>query len=115
RQQIEALTVPFYPVPGNHDVITSAAEKVYIEEWGADRLIYSFDWGPVHGIVLNTYYEDDDERIAEWQREWLKIDLADYAARNGGLGSQELESKSIFVFLHAPLWRPTTAPLGQAD
>ncbi len=113
--QIEPLTMPFHPVPGNHDVVTTPSEEVYKEVWGEDKLVYSFDYGSVHCIVLDSYFGEEDERIAEWQREWLANDLFDYAAANGGENSAELASKSIFVFLHAPLWRYKSDHPGRQD
>lgn len=105
KAQIEPLTMPFYPVPGNHDVVTGPSEEVYKEIWGEEKLVYSFDHGPVHVLVLDTYWGEEDDTIAEWQRDWIEEDLAKYAALNGGEGSEELDSKAIFAFMHAPLWR----------
>lgn len=105
QKQIDPLTVPFYPVPGNHDTVTQESQEVYTETWGEDRLVYSFDTGPVHNIVLDTYFNDEDEQIADWQQEWLANDLKEYAAANGGEGSEELAKRSIFVYMHSPLWR----------
>lgn len=115
RNQIAPLTAPFYPVPGNHDVVTPQAEKVYAEVWGPDRYHYSFDHGPVHCIVLNSWWGDEDDRIAAWQREWLAEDLRLHAERHGGAGSPELASRSIFVFLHSPLWRYARDEPGRED
>ncbi|MBN1475431.1 metallophosphoesterase [Candidatus Sumerlaeota bacterium] len=103
--QISPLTVPFYPVPGNHDVITPESAELYGEVWGEDRYVYSFDTGPVHCIVLDTFHGDDDDTLGEWQIEWLTNDLREFAASNGGLGSEELERHAIFLFMHSPLWR----------
>jgi len=115
RAQIAPLSAPFYPVPGNHDVVTPEAEKVYVEEWGKEKLYYSFDVGPVHCVVLNSWYGEEDDRIADWQRDWLTNGLADFAARNGGRGSAALAKKSVFVFLHSPLWRYKEDTEGRQD
>ena len=103
--QIAPLTMPFYPVPGNHDVVTPESEKVYGEIWGQDKYYYSFDNGPVHCVVLDCWWKEEDDRIAQWQRDWLKKDLQEYAEKHGGKGSEELGRKAIFVYLHSPLWR----------
>ena len=80
--------IPFYPVPGNHDVLDSShkpgGEKIYKEVWGATY--YSFDYRNAHFIVLNTDDREGSE-IAGEQLEWLKRDL-------GGTRKQD----HIFVF-----------------
>ena len=115
RKQISALEVPFFPVPGNHDVVTKESEEVYQELWGRERLVYSFTDGPAHCIILDSWHGEEDDRIAEWQREWLRKDLESFAERNGGKGSEEFSRKSIFVFLHSPLWRYTDDHPGKQD
>lgn len=115
RRQIAPLTMPFMPVPGNHDVVTTATHNVYGEVWGKDRYYYSFDVGPVHCVVLNSYWPGEGDRIAEWQRAWLASDLEAYAARHGGVGSKQLATRSIFVYVHAPLWRYAADHPGRKD
>jgi len=100
-KQIEPLTIPFHPVPGNHDVVTPVMHDLYGEIWGEDRYYYSFDKGPVHGIVLDTYWPGEFQTIGPEQFAWLKKDLEQYAASAG----DDLENRAIFVFMHAPLWR----------
>lgn len=109
--QIEPLTMPFYPVPGNHDVVTAESEEIYAEYWGEDKLYYSYSVGPVHNIVLNTYYGEEDTRVAEWQRTWMAEDLAAYGEKAG----DDLENRSIFVYTHAPLWRYRPDEPGKQD
>lgn len=108
KGQISLLNAPFYPVPGNHDVVTPESEEIYAEVWGSEKLYYSFDAGPAHLIVLNSWWGEEDDRIMEWQREWLRNDLESYAAQ---FSEEELSRKSVFVFLHSPLWKyPDTHP-----
>ncbi len=115
KNQISPLSMPYYPVPGNHDVVTDEAEEVYAEVWGKKKLLYSFDKGSVHCIVLNSWWGEEDDRIAEWQRDWLKNDLEKFADENGGYGSEEFKKKSIFVFLHSPLWKYSKDTEGRKD
>jgi len=115
QKQIDPLTMDFYPVPGNHDAVTPEAEKVYGEYWGKDKYYYSFDYGPVHCIVLDSWWEEEDDRVSEWQQKWLLEDLEKYAEKNGGKNSRKLAEKSIFVFLHSPLWRYAKDTPGRAD
>ena len=112
KGQISLLNCPYYPVPGNHDVVTDEAEEVYAEVWGKDKFYYSFDYGPAHMIVLDSWWGDEDDRIMEWQREWLKNDLESYAAK---FTKEELDKKSIFVFLHSPLWKYAGHTAGRQD
>lgn len=94
KQQIGPLTVPFYPVPGNHDVGTLALENVYKEVWGEDRLFYSFNHKNSHFIILDTDYNLNYGKITPNQIEWLSNDL-----------ENNKEADHIFVFMHNPLWR----------
>ncbi|MBN2281837.1 MAG: metallophosphoesterase [Candidatus Marinimicrobia bacterium] len=99
--QISPLEMPFYPVPGNHDIVTDEEEKIYGEVWGENRNHYSFDYGAVHCIFLNSFHGEEDDRIAEWQYNWLKQDLAELSEK----------TQVIFVFVHSPLWKyPVDSP-----
>jgi len=69
--------IPFFPASGNHDYHTDDAapfREVFalFENGGAKGLErwYSFDWGPVHVVVLDT------EKVGEPQTAWLADDLA---------------------------------------
>lgn len=115
KHQISPLTCPYYPVPGNHDVVTDEAEEVYAEVWGKEKLYYSFDKENVHSIVLNSWWQDADDRIEDWQKDWLKNDLADFAKKNGGLGSEQLKNAAIFVYMHSPLWKYPDEHEGKKD
>jgi len=109
--QISPLDMPYYPVPGNHDIITDEAEEVYAEIWGEDRYNYSFDYGSVHCISLNSFHGEEDDRIAEWQYDWLKKDLENFKDSN----NDSIDSQSIFVFLHSPLWKYSEDSHGKKD
>lgn len=104
-RQIEPLTMPFFPVPGNHDTGTAESHRIYGEVWGTDRHIYSYDVGHVRCIVLDSYHDGVKDRIMPEQIEWLEENLSEYADAHGGIGSTELEESSIFVFVHSAFWR----------
>lgn len=62
--------IPMFPTSGNHDYDTDSGgpyREVFVlpneERW------YSFDWGPVHVVALDT------ERDGAEQAEWLRRDL----------------------------------------
>jgi hypothetical protein len=62
--------VPLFPAPGNHDYETAQAAP-YAEAFAlAERRWYSFDWGPVHFVALDT------ETDLAAQAAWLDADLA---------------------------------------
>lgn len=112
KGQISLLNAPFYPVPGNHDVVTDESEEVNSDVWGKEKLLYSFDKGSAHFIVLNSWWGDEDDRIMEWQRKWLFDDLQNFASN---YSAEELSSKSIFVFVHSPLWKYSNNHDGRKD
>ncbi len=89
KKQIEPLTVPFYPTPGNHDVTTTETESLYAEVWGHDRFYYSFDYENSHFIILDTSLHARENEIPQEEREWLARDLEEH--KNLG---------NIFVTLH---------------
>lgn len=70
-------SVPFFPSIGNHDNRTASAGP-YLEVFalpenggeGQRERRYSFDWGPIHFVALDT------ERDGDEQARWLERDLA---------------------------------------
>ncbi len=95
KAQIAPLEeIPFYPVPGNHDVTDSTrgvgGEPIYREIWGATY--YSFDYRNAHFIILNTD-EGGAQDITGDQRTWLLKDLRKARGKD-----------HIFVFFHRPIY-----------
>ena len=86
--------IPFYPVPGNHDLLDASrkpgGEKIYREVWG--NPYYSFGYRNAHFVILNTDAGKGRE-IAGEQLEWLEKDLAAAKMR-----------EHIFVFFHRPIY-----------
>lgn len=70
-------STPYFPATGNHDYRTDRGEPLreafaLFDNGGphAHERWYSFDWGPMHVVVLDTEAHDRD------QTRWLKADLA---------------------------------------
>lgn len=85
--------VPYYPVPGNHDVLDKKGKPLpyYKEYWG--KLHYSFDYKNAHFTILNTN-DEREARIGEAQIAWLEKDL------------KKAQSKAHrLVFFHHPIYR----------
>jgi len=93
KKQIEPLTLPFYPTPGNHDVTTTETESLYAEAWGKDKFYYSFDHADSHFIVLDTSLHARENEIPEEERQWLKRDLEEHKS-----------ARNIFISLHVALF-----------
>ncbi len=95
--------IPFAPIMGNHETYDKNWEvrlpKAYLalfappENGSRDfpRYYYSFDYGPVHFIVLNTQWEETEEfhpGLMEEQKAWLVKD------------AEETDKKWKVVMLH---------------
>lgn len=93
KKQIEPLSVPYYPVPGNHDVTTTPTEPIYGEVWGNDKYYYSFDYNKSHFIILNTDLHTQEDQIPEEEMEWFKSDL-----------EKNKDKQNIFIAFHSPLY-----------
>jgi hypothetical protein len=95
--------IPEMPVPGNHESYGSSetrrpeywAEQFVLPQNGPEGLkgqVYSFDYGPVHFVALDSQQEEQKEYgdIIKIQQEWLEADLT--------------ASKAVWnlVFFHKP-------------
>jgi acid phosphatase type 7 len=76
-------TVPVFPVLGNHDV-RKGNGAAFLENFhpplgspGSTKRYYSFDWGNIHFVALNSeLYHSDRGSDPEEQRDFLERDLA---------------------------------------
>lgn len=83
--------IPFAPVMGNHETYNQnwkvRLPEAYLHEFAVptngsekfDRYYYSFDYGPVHFIVLNTQADETEafkSGLMEEQLPWLRRDMA---------------------------------------
>ena len=72
-------SLPFVPVEGNHDSrSTNGDGKAYLDLFvlPESERYYSFDYGPVHFIALDTEYAFQDTSRRATQLAWLETDLA---------------------------------------
>jgi hypothetical protein len=95
------LSVPFYHVPGNHDIWDDASLEFYRKHMGEPY--YSFDFDEAHFLVLDTSRWDEVEDFPGEQLEWVKADL-----------EQHREAKHVFAVFHKPFWIETIAA-GEPD
>ena len=75
KEQIKPLrNIPYYPVPGNHDVLDKKGNPLpyYKEYWG--KMYYSFNYKNAHFTILNTN-DGKEAQIDEAQVAWLEKDL----------------------------------------
>ena len=81
--------IPFFLVPGNHDIWSDSSQAVYEKETGR-KPSYSFDWQNAHFTVLDN---SRSLQLSAAQMAFLERDLA--AQRN---------RQPKFVVFHQPFW-----------
>jgi len=80
QRQIEpfASRVPYMAVPGNHEQyrnFSAYSARFRMPENGKGNMFYSFDFGGVHFITMNTEIEYDDFAPGSFQYRWIENDL----------------------------------------
>ena len=101
EKTVAACNVPFFPVPGNHDISDAATERIYIDRIGRTR--YAFTYGNALFVMLNSEEIGTTDGLSPAQNAWLREQLEGSDARH------------VFVFLHKPFfaygdgagWAPT--------
>jgi len=91
-----SLSMPFYKVPGNHDIWDSTAAEVYRRRIGEPY--YSFDAGPIHFVTLDTGRWATVTSFPQEQVDWLKSDL-----------EENRDAEHTVVIHHIPYWVETVA------
>jgi len=97
---IEKYQMPFYIVPGNHEIESEMSEDILrsvfeMPENGPmdfKELAYSFDHKNAHFAALDTNVFNNFHTIGEEQLKWLQEDL------------EKNKGKNIFVFGHEPAY-----------
>ena len=89
---LEALTMPFYRVAGNHDFNNDPSARIWKELYGPDY--YAFVYQDVLFLCLNSQDGRDYRTgIGEEQITWAKDTLAKHG-----------DARWVFLFFHQPLW-----------
>jgi len=81
--------IPFYVVPGNHDIWSPTSEQIWRAQTGHPPQ-YSFDFRGIHVTVLDN---SCTEGLGADQMSFLESDLASHAGQN-----------PKFIFFHRPYW-----------
>ncbi len=97
-----AAISPFYPVLGNHEYNSEYYFNSFVTPKGGgeyNEQYYSFDYGPVHFIVLDAdiLLMQKDIKGMEEETKWLEEDLKAHK-----------DAKWKFVFFHEPFWTNCT-------
>jgi predicted phosphodiesterase len=88
---VSKLHMPFFYVPGNHDVTNPYMEKVWQEKFG--RRYYHFVYREVLFLVLNSDDPPKSSKLSAAQVAYVKQALADNA-----------KVRWTIVALHKPIW-----------
>jgi hypothetical protein len=89
-QIISNLKVPFFYLPGNHDITNKVMEKEWEKRYG--KRYYSFNYKNVLFIILDSN-DDDDYNLTRQQTDFVLKTLKE----NEGV-------RWTFLFMHHPIW-----------
>ena len=102
---VNKLQMPYFYVPGNHDITNPVMERIWKERFGPTH--YSFVYKDVLFMALNS---EDQTRgagrgsISAPQLEWIQKTLETHR-----------DAKWTFLFMHQPLWVQETDPVNWFD
>lgn len=89
---IEGFEMPFFYLPGNHDVSNEVMDRIWDEQFGVRY--YSFVYKGVLFLCLNTQDgEGTKPFLGNEQIEWVKEELGKHS-----------DVRWTMVFIHQPLW-----------
>jgi len=83
--------MPFFRVPGNHDLGNAAMDKLWEQRFG--ERYYWFTYKGVLFLCLNTQDNDKRTGLSAKQVAWAREVIAKHA-----------DARWTFVFMHQPLW-----------
>jgi hypothetical protein len=88
---VSRLQMPFFKVPGNHDVTNPTQDIVWDRLFG--NRYYWFEYKGVLFLCLNSQDNDSRQGLSPAQVAWAQDVLAQHA-----------DARWTFVFMHKPLW-----------
>ena len=94
NKKVEKLKVPFFYLPGNHDITNLVMQKEWEDLYG--RRYYYIIYKEVLFIMLDSN-DDDDYNLSEQQTSFVVQTLADHS-----------DVKWTFVLMHHPIWKYNT-------
>lgn len=95
NQIISNLKVPFFYLPGNHDITNKVMEKEWEKRYG--KRYYSFNYKNVLFIILDSN-DDDDYNLTRQQTDFVLKTLKE----NQGV-------RWTYLFMHHPIWAYDTS------
>ncbi len=102
---VNALQMPFFYVPGNHDITNKVMEGLWRKRLGPTY--YSFVYHDVLFMCLNSedrYRGAGNGSISDEQYDWIKKTLSEHE-----------DVRWTLLFMHQPLWLQETDPVRWAD
>ena len=89
---ISGLKMPFFYLPGNHDITNKTMEKEWEKRYG--RRYYNFVYKNTLFLILDSN-DDDDYNLTRKQTDFVLNTLKE----NAGV-------RWTFIFMHHPIWTP---------
>ena len=91
NKKIDGLKMPFFYLPGNHDITNLVMQKEWEDRYG--RRYYHFTYKDVLFVILDSN-DDDDHNITDAQTTFA----LDAINKNPGV-------RWTFVLVHHPIWK----------
>ena len=94
NQKVEKLNMPFFYLPGNHDITNIVMQEEWEKQFG--RRYYNFTYKDVLFIIMDSN-DDDDFNLTEIQTSYVLKAL-----------EENKNVKWTFVLVHHPIWKYDT-------
>lgn len=108
RSVFETFPGPRYYVLGNHCVWVLGKEA-FLAGCGLERSWYSFDYGPIHGVVLDACFTQDEAPYRpgafDWKDSWIPQAELNWLAED----LARAKDRTVLVFVHQNLQNESLA------